>query len=83
MRKTVNVQQAKAHFSRLVAEVEAGGEVMIARAGKPVAKLMPIVRGRKRSIRRNIAGALKGKIKIAPDFDEPLTDDILVAFQGD
>ncbi len=65
MRK-INIQEAKTHFSRLVDSVMKGNEIVIARAGKPVAKLTPI---EKKSKRR--PGALKGKIKIFKDFDDP------------
>ena len=83
MEKTVNIHEAKTNLSSLIAEVEAGEEVVIARAGKPVAKLVPIVGRQKRATRRNIAGALKGKIRVGPDFDDPLPDDILAAFNGE
>ena len=83
MEKTVNIHEAKTNLSSLIAEVEAGEEVVIARAGKPVAKLVPIARRPKRATRRNIAGSLKGKIKIGPDFDDPLPHDILAPFYGE
>ena len=54
----VNVHEAKTHFSRLLAEVEGGGDVTIARAGKPVAKLVPIERLPRRQRR---LGALAGQ----------------------
>ena len=83
MDKTVNIHQAKTHLSSLIAKVEAGEEVTIARAGKPVAKLVPLKRRPARSTRRNLAGAMKGKIWIGPDFDDPLPEDILAAFRGE
>ena len=83
MDKTVNIHEAKTNLSSLIADVEAGEEVVIARAGKPVAKLVPIRSRQPRPARRNIAGALKGKIKIGPDFDDPLPEDILAAFNGE
>ena len=82
MEKTVNIHAAKTRLSSLIAEVEKGGEVVIARAGKPVAKLVPIkVKPKMRADRR--PGFLKGQIRIGPDFDEPLPDDILAAFRGE
>jgi prevent-host-death family protein len=75
--RTVNIHEAKTHFSRLVDAVIHGDEVIIAMAGKPVAKLGPI---NKKPPRR--FGILKGKIKIAQDFDDPLSDDILADFEG-
>jgi len=70
-----NITQAKAHFSALIEKVLAGEEIIIGKSGKPVAKL---VRKERREESRR-PGALKGKIKIADDFDE-LPDDIAKAF---
>ena len=75
--RTVNMHEAKTHFSKLVDSVRQGNEIVIAMAGKPVARLTPI---EKKSKRR--PGALKGKIKIAKDFDDPLSEDILSDFEG-
>lgn len=74
--RTVNMHEAKTHFSKLVDSVIKGNEVIIAMAGKPVAKLGPIEKKPKRRF-----GALKGKIKIPKDFDAPLPDDILDEFE--
>ena len=74
--RTVNMHEAKTHFSKLVDSVMKGNEIVIAMAGKPVAKLIPIEKKPKRR-----PGALKGKIKIAKDFDAPLPEDILSAFE--
>ncbi|OFX19040.1 MAG: antitoxin [Anaeromyxobacter sp. RBG_16_69_14] len=76
--KQVNIHEAKTQLSRLIEEVEAGGEVIVARAGKPVAKLSPI-RGKRR---RRRLGLLDGKFKIPADFDAPLPDEVLAAFHG-
>ena len=70
-----NISEAKAQLSALVEKVMAGQEVIIGKAGKPVAKL---VRYEKKETPRRI-GALRGKIKIADDFDE-LPEDIARAF---
>ncbi len=75
--KTINIHEAKTHLSRLLESVEEGEEVIIARAGKPIAKLVPL----KSKPRR--PGGLKGKIRIHPDFDEPLPEDIAAAFGGE
>ena len=83
MDKTVNIHHAKTHLSSLIAEVEEGREVIIARAGKPVAKLVPMKSPAARTSRRNLAGALRGKIWIGPDFDDPLPEDIIAAFRGE
>jgi prevent-host-death family protein len=73
----VNMHEAKTHLSRLVERAEAGEEVVIARAGKPVARLVAFVDERA----PRTPGGWKGRIKIAPDFDE-LPDEIVAAFEG-
>jgi len=73
----VNVHDAKTHLSRLLEEVSGGAEIVIAKAGKPVAKLVPFGHGERRK-----PGFLKGKIKISPDFDAPLPDRVIDAFEG-
>lgn len=62
----VNVHAAKTHLSRLLERAEAGEEIVIARAGKPIAKLVPYVPDRP----KRVFGALKGQIRILPGFDE-------------
>ncbi len=75
--KTVNIHEAKTHLSRLLKRVAAGDEVIIAKAGHPVARLIPFGRGGKR-----ILGMDAGSdFYIAPDFDAPLPDDILDDFE--
>ena len=76
--KQVNIHQAKTELSKLVERVEAGEEVLITRAGKPVAKLVPLNRGRG----RRKLGLLDGKFKIPDDFNKPLPPSILRAFEG-
>lgn len=73
----VNVHEAKAQLSRLLREVENGGEVVIARAGRPIARLVAY----ERSKEPRRLGGWQGKIQIAEDFDE-LPDDMLDAFDG-
>ncbi len=76
--ETVNIHEAKTHLSRLLKRVAAGHEVIIARAGHPIAKLIPIARPGKRPL-----GMDAGRdFYIAPDFDE-LPDDLLAAFEAD
>jgi prevent-host-death family protein len=70
---SVNIHDAKTHFSRLIERVLLGEEIVIAKAGRPVAKLVPITPDAKD--RR--AGTAKGAFVVPPDFDEPLPDDIL------
>jgi prevent-host-death family protein len=70
-----NISQAKAQLSALIERVLAGGEVIIGRGGKPVARLVPY----DRSEAPRTPGALRGKIRIHDDFDE-LPDDLAEAF---
>lgn len=72
----VNIHQAKTQLSRLLVQVEAGEEVVIARNGKPVARL---VRFRDRGKRR--FGALRGKISIDKSFFDPLPESELAAWE--
>jgi prevent-host-death family protein len=74
---TVNIHDAKTHLSRLVEEVAAGGEVVIAKNGVPRARLVPLERARKLRF-----GVLKGKIRYPEDFDAPLPARILALFEG-
>ena len=74
---TVNIHDAKTHLSRLLEDVANGEEVVIAKAGRPVARIVPFDRGVKRKL-----GALDGQIKIPDDFDAPLPDRMLDAFEG-
>jgi prevent-host-death family protein len=75
---TFNIHEAKTHFSKLVDSVMRGNEIVIAKAGKPAVKLVPIspLKPRLR------LGVLKGRIRIADDFDAPLADDVLAGFEG-
>ena len=75
---TVNVHEAKTHLSRLLDRVAGGEEILIAKSGKPVARLVPIAVERK--IRT--PGTYQGKISIGDDFDAPLPDDLLESFEG-
>ncbi|MCC6953115.1 MAG: type II toxin-antitoxin system prevent-host-death family antitoxin [Deltaproteobacteria bacterium] len=61
-----NISQAKAELSKLIEHVIQGGEVVIGKAGKPVAKIIPF----HGSVGTRTPGSLKGKIKVASDFDE-------------
>jgi prevent-host-death family protein len=70
MTTRVNIHEAKTHLSRLVEKVEAGEEVEIARAGRPVARLVPF---RIRTAPRE-PGRWRGRVTLAPDFDAPDPD---------
>lgn len=74
----VNIHEAKTNLSRLVEEVAAGGEVIIAKAGKPMARLVPLATAPKR--RR--LGLFKGRLNVPPDFDAPLPEGVLASFEG-
>jgi prevent-host-death family protein len=74
----VNIHEAKTHFSRLLQRVAAGEEITIARAGVPVAKLVPITqKGNRRPL-----GFARGEVWVADDFEAPLPDDLLMQFYG-
>ena len=75
----VNIHHAKTHFSRLLQRVAGGEEVTIARAGKPIARLVPLA-PEKSKVRP--LGMDRGRIWIAEDFDAPLPSDLLKAFYG-
>ncbi len=77
--ETVNVHEAKTHLSRLLEKVEHGEEVTIARAGRPIARLVPLDKPKA----QRKPGRLTGKIWVADDFDDPLPDDLLRAFHGE
>ena len=78
MTTIVNVHQAKTHLSRLLDEVAAGAEVIIAKAGKPVARLVPL----EPVVRKKKLGLLQGRISVPDDFDAPLPQEILEDFEG-
>lgn len=73
--ETVNVHEAKTRLSQLLAQVEAGKEIIIARSGKPIAKLSAIDRPIGRSF-----GQYRGQFTVPEDFDEPLPNEILQHF---
>jgi prevent-host-death family protein len=75
---TVNIHQAKTNFSKLVDAVMHGEEIIIAKAGKPAAKLVPITVTKT----KRMPGSLKGKIKISKDFNAPLPNEVLDQFEG-
>ncbi len=75
---TVNIHQAKTQFSRLVDLAAGGEEIIIAKAGKPVARLIPYAP--KGTVRR--PGTMRGKIRIKKSFDAPLPKELLDSFDG-
>ncbi|RXZ36931.1 type II toxin-antitoxin system Phd/YefM family antitoxin [Oxalobacteraceae bacterium CAVE-383] len=76
--QTINIHDAKTNFSRLVDAAAGGEEIIIAKAGIPTVRLVSI---KPPKVLRRFGG-LKGKVRIAEDFDAPLPDDILAAFEG-
>jgi prevent-host-death family protein len=70
MSSQVNIHEAKTHLSRLLARVQAGEEITIAKAGKPIARLSAIQDRPK----RRVPGMDKGKVIIHPDFDDPIPE---------
>lgn len=70
MTDTFNIHDAKTHLSRLIDRVEGGEELVLARAGKPVARLVPY----RTTSKPRVPGAWAGRVWIAPDFDDPLPE---------
>jgi prevent-host-death family protein len=78
VKRVVNIHEAKTHLSRLLTRVERGDEVIIARAGQPVARLLPFDAT---PIRRTLGGD-KGVFSVPEDFDAPLPARVLADFEG-
>jgi len=72
----VGVHEAKTHLSRLLRRVAAGEEIVITSGGRPAAKLVPVDTARER-----VFGSEKGRFKVPDDFDDPLPQEILDAFE--
>ncbi len=77
MTRMVNVHEAKTHLSRLLDRVSQGEEIIIARAGKPAARLVPV---REQPERRE-PGSASGRVVVGEDFDAPLPEEILETFE--
>lgn len=76
--ESVNIYDAKTRLSQLVDKAAAGEDVIVSRNGKPLVRITALAPAK----RRITFGVLKGKVKIAPDFDAPLPDDVLAEFAG-
>ena len=76
--RTINVHEAKTHLSRLLEDVAAGEEIVIAKAGRPIARLVPLAS----VVQERKLGRLAGKVWIADSFDDPLPRDILTSFES-
>ncbi len=75
----VNIHDAKTHFSKLINQVLNGEEVIIAKGGKPLIRLLPYTE----EANKRKGGQLKGMIEISPDFDAPLPKEIFGKFYGE
>jgi prevent-host-death family protein len=73
-----NLYEAKTSLSRLVDRAAGGEEIILSKAGKPLAKLVPF---RRPPVPRE-PGGWEGQVRIAEDFDDPLPEDLLAAFEG-
>jgi len=78
MANVINIHHAKTHLSRIVDEAAAGREVIIAKAGRQVARLVPI----DSKPRPKRFGGLKGRVKVPHDFNAPLDAAVIAAFEG-
>lgn len=78
MSTIINIHDAKTHLSRIVDDVAAGAEVIIAKAGKPMARLVPF----EPKVRAKKLGLLKGRIEVPDDFNAPLPPEVLADFEG-
>jgi prevent-host-death family protein len=76
--RVINVYEAKTHLSQLLAAVATGEEIVIARAGKPLAKLVPY----QEVVEPRTPGYWRGRVRIAPDFDD-LPEALATAFRGE
>jgi prevent-host-death family protein len=74
--KPIDINAAKSQLSKLVERAAAGEEIIIAKAGRPMVRLVPF----DETLPRRRIGVLKGKIKVRRDFEDPLPRDVLKAF---
>jgi prevent-host-death family protein len=79
VRETVSLYQAKTHLSRLIERAAAGEEIVIAKSGRPRARLVPLEDTRP----LRVPGKGRGQWKVRKDFDAPLPDDVVRGFEGD
>ncbi len=77
MPTTVGVHEAKTHLSRLLRRVSAGEEIVIARGGEPIARLIPVGPPSQR-----VLGKDKGRFEVPDDFDAPLPQEVIEAFEA-
>lgn len=77
MAKPINIHEAKTQLSKIVDQVASGREVVLAKAGKPVARLVPLAK----PSRPKKLGLLRGKLKVPDDFNAPLDEETLADFE--
>ena len=78
MTNQINIGDAKTHFSKLLKRVENGEEIIITKAGIPVARMIPF----EHRFSTRQPGSTAGQIQMEPDFDDPLPEEILATFEG-
>ncbi|MFA6284143.1 MAG: type II toxin-antitoxin system Phd/YefM family antitoxin [Desulfurivibrionaceae bacterium] len=76
--RNVNIHEAKTHFSKLVDTAMHGEEIIIAKAGKPAARLVPL----REAVRKIQFGLMQGEVEIAENFDAPLPESVMASFEG-
>jgi prevent-host-death family protein len=76
--QTVDIHQTKTQLSRLLADVERGEEVIVAKAGRPIARLVPI----QRPVRQRVFGKDAGLFEVPDDFYNPLPDEVMAGLAG-
>ena len=74
----VNVHEAKTHLSKLLTRVEAGEEIVISKAGKPIARLVPW----NQNTKHRTPGLDRGQLQVPDDFDAPLPPEVLEGFES-
>ncbi|MEO0035748.1 MAG: hypothetical protein RLZZ501_1771 [Pseudomonadota bacterium] len=79
MATAINLPEAQTSLSQLVERAAAGEEIVIAKAGQPMARLVPL----RAAAPARVPGLLRGRIVISPDFDAPLPDETARAFRGE
>ena len=76
--KQVNIHEAKTHLSQLLSRALSGEEIVIAKAGKPMVRLVPV----EEPLSDRVLGQDEGLFTVPEDFNEPLPEEILLAFEG-
>ena len=78
MSTIINIHEAKTHLSRIVEDVAAGAEVVIAKAGRPMARLVPL----ESAMDKKSLGQLRGRLVVPDDFNTPLPPDVAASFEA-